>query len=49
MATDVGYAHDDAFDAGFLKVDDIHSLHYEQYGSRDGKPGELHKLSLSAA
>ncbi|KAK8085161.1 hypothetical protein PG997_006432 [Apiospora hydei] len=38
MATNVGYAHEDAFDEGFLQVDQIHNLHYEQYGPRDGKP-----------
>lgn len=34
-----GYVHDDAFDAGMLKVDAIHSLHYEQYGLKTGLPG----------
>ncbi|KAK8017915.1 hypothetical protein PG991_007105 [Apiospora marii] len=38
MATDVGYVHEDAFDSGFLQVDQIHKVHYEQYGRQDGKP-----------
>lgn len=33
-----GYKHDPPFDSGFLKVSDIHRLHYEQYGKQDGKP-----------
>nr|AJD23152.1 proline iminopeptidase [Onygena corvina] len=33
-----GYSHEDAFDEGFLAVGDIHKIHYEQYGKKDGKP-----------
>jgi proline iminopeptidase len=33
-----GYKHDPPFDSGYLQVSDIHRLHYEQYGKRDGKP-----------
>ena len=33
-----GYKHDSPYDSGFLKVSDIHRLHYEQYGKQDGKP-----------
>lgn len=33
-----GYVHEDAFDSGYLKVDDLHTIYYEQYGKRDGKP-----------
>jgi hypothetical protein len=36
-----GYQHDDAWDQGHLRVDDIHEVYYEQYGKKDGKPGEL--------
>ncbi|CAL5868432.1 uncharacterized protein PFLUO_LOCUS2657 [Penicillium psychrofluorescens] len=32
------YTHSDAFDQGRLKVSDLHTLHYEQYGKPDGKP-----------
>lgn len=35
-----GYSHADAFDEGFLSVGSIHKIHYEQYGKKDGKPGE---------
>lgn len=45
MATNVGYVHEDAFDEGFLQVDQIHNVHYEQYGPRDGKPGKLHDFN----
>ncbi|KAJ5698751.1 proline iminopeptidase [Penicillium macrosclerotiorum] len=38
MGRSSGYSHADAFDQGWLPVDDIHTLHYEQYGSMDGKP-----------
>jgi proline iminopeptidase len=34
------YTHLDAFDTGRLPVSDIHTLHYEQYGKPDGKPGK---------
>ncbi|KAH8678240.1 prolyl aminopeptidase [Xylariales sp. PMI_506] len=33
-----GYAHDDPFDSGFLRVDSIHEIFYEQYGAVDGLP-----------
>ena len=36
-----GYHHDDAWDQGHLRVDDIHEVYYEQYGKKDGKSGEL--------
>lgn len=36
-----GYRHSLPFDAGFLQVDTIHEIHYEQYGNRKGKPGEI--------
>ena len=39
------YAHTTAFDAGTLAVSEIHNLHYEQYGKKDGKPGECIILS----
>lgn len=37
MSSD-GYTHEDAYDAGFLAVGDIHQIHYEQYGKQDGRP-----------
>lgn len=39
MAQTDSYTHDAPFDAGFLNVDDIHKIHYEQYGKKDEKPG----------
>ncbi|WPH04585.1 proline iminopeptidase [Acrodontium crateriforme] len=33
-----GYKHSEPFDSGFLAVDNIHNLYYEQYGKKDGKP-----------
>lgn len=27
------------FDSGYLKVDDVDNVHYEQYGRPDGMPG----------
>ncbi|KAF1969874.1 proline iminopeptidase [Bimuria novae-zelandiae CBS 107.79] len=33
-----GYEHDDAWDEGYLKVDDMHEIFYQQYGKKDGKP-----------
>lgn len=33
-----GYAHEDAWDSGWLRVDSTHELYYEQYGKRDGRP-----------
>jgi hypothetical protein len=38
---DAGYQHEPAFDSGYLQVDDVHSLYYEQYGKPDGKPGSF--------
>lgn len=32
------YTHSAAFDAGFLQVSQIHQIHYEQYGKKDGRP-----------
>lgn len=43
-----GHEHAGPFDAGYLPVDDIHKLHYEQYGKRDGKPGRSNAKSLAA-
>lgn len=37
-----GYAHDNAWDTNWLRVDDTHELYYEQYGKQDGKPGIPH-------
>jgi len=34
-----GYKHSEPWDVGFLPVDDVHKLYYEQYGPRDGKTG----------
>jgi proline iminopeptidase len=39
-----GYTHSAAFDIGKLPVSDIHTLHYEQYGKQDGKPGKIFLL-----
>lgn len=33
-----GFEHDDAWDEGWLRVDDVHEVHYQQYGKKDGKP-----------
>ncbi|KAG9188328.1 hypothetical protein G6011_02251 [Alternaria panax] len=33
-----GYEHEDAWDVNWLRVDDIHELHYQQFGKKDGKP-----------
>lgn len=35
-----GYAPSTPFDEGYLPVDEIHKLFYQQYGKKDGKPGE---------
>lgn len=32
------YTHDAPFNSGFLKVSDVHSLHFEESGKKDGKP-----------
>jgi len=37
-----GYAQSTPFDEGYLPVGDIHQLFYQQYGKKDGKPGELY-------
>ncbi|KAJ9610335.1 hypothetical protein H2200_005112 [Cladophialophora chaetospira] len=34
----VGYEQSEPWDVGRLPVDDVHTLHYEQYGKRNGKP-----------
>jgi len=39
------YEHSAAFDSGFLSVGSIHKIHYEQYGTEDGKPGALPSIS----
>jgi proline iminopeptidase len=36
-----GHQHEDAWEKDWLKVDDRHEVYYEQYGKKDGKPGEL--------
>ncbi|KAF7550656.1 hypothetical protein G7046_g7951 [Stylonectria norvegica] len=36
--TTCGYLHEGPFDSGWLRADAIHTLHYEQYGSRSGLP-----------
>lgn len=33
-----GYTHEKAYDSGFLKVSEIHRLHYQQYGNPSGAP-----------
>ncbi|KAF2479404.1 proline iminopeptidase [Neohortaea acidophila] len=38
MTSPAPYKHSPAFDEGFLQVSELHKLHYEQYGKRDGKP-----------
>jgi proline iminopeptidase len=35
-----GHQHEDAWEKDWLKVDDRHEVYYEQYGKKDGKPGE---------
>jgi len=42
-----GYNHTAAFDTGKLPVSEIHTLHYEQYGKKDGKPGKNTIIVLS--
>ncbi|KAF2853374.1 proline iminopeptidase [Plenodomus tracheiphilus IPT5] len=34
----IGYQHEDAWDQGWLKVDDLHEVYYQQFGKKDGKP-----------
>lgn len=29
------------FDKGYLQVDEIHKIYYEQYGQKDGIPGNF--------
>ena len=41
MALKTGYSHDDAFDSGYLRVSDLHTVHYYQHGKKDGKPGKF--------
>jgi hypothetical protein len=36
-----GYHHTAAFDKGYLQVDSIHELYYEQYGKENGLPGMI--------
>ncbi|KAF2640363.1 proline iminopeptidase, partial [Massarina eburnea CBS 473.64] len=38
MSPPKGYQHNDAFNSGFLKVSDLHSVYYSQYGKANGKP-----------
>lgn len=38
--TPAGHEHEDAWDQDYLRVDDTHEIYYEQYGKKDGKPGE---------
>jgi pimeloyl-ACP methyl ester carboxylesterase len=38
------YRHSTPFDSGFLSVGSIHKIHYEQYGNKDGRPGNLRDL-----
>ena len=38
MTASTPYIHSPAFDEGYLQVSDLHTIHYEQYGKRDGKP-----------
>lgn len=35
------YMHTAPFDSGLLSVGSIHRIHYEQYGIKNGKPGNL--------
>lgn len=28
------------FHHGYLQVDDLHSIYFEEYGAKDGKPGK---------
>ncbi|POS71567.1 hypothetical protein DHEL01_v210038 [Diaporthe helianthi] len=38
QAQPLGYAHEQAWDVDWLRVDSIHELFYQQYGKKDGKP-----------
>jgi proline iminopeptidase len=42
-----GYAHVDPYDIGFLQVDGIHNIYFEQYGAKDGLPGRFSANSAS--
>lgn len=37
-ASITGYQHEDAWDEGWLRVDELHEVFYQQYGRKDGKP-----------
>ena len=41
-----GYEHEDAWNIDWLRVDDVHELHYQQYGKKDGKPGKHSIFSI---
>jgi proline iminopeptidase len=41
-----GYIHETAFETGRLPVGEIHTLHYEQYGKKDGKPGKTPPIPI---
>ena len=32
------HSHNSIFDNGFIQVDKIHKIYYEQYGNPEGKP-----------
>lgn len=40
------YQHEDAWNVDWLRVDDVHELYYQQYGKKDGKPGEWEERIL---
>ena len=42
--TTSGYVHTEPFNSGVLPVGDIHRLHFEEYGNKDGKPGKSFEL-----
>lgn len=42
-----GYAHEAAWESTHLKVDSIHEIFYEQYGKKDGLPGNYANLDPS--
>jgi len=46
MAGVTGYEHADAWEQDWLKVDDTHEVYYEQYGKKDGKPGNLNLIRV---
>ncbi len=49
MVLTLGYDHVDPFERGMLPVSDIHTLHYEQYGKPDGKPGYFRPRACHSA